>query len=227
MAGSIPPLRPGSICPVPASDSPLAIHAKPVAGKAASEAVGSIPNSPSIRDRLEALFGWKTQVTKETSFVGRFLQNGKSSITPPFTQSPSSSEFLDHGGSPHDKLAFGRAATPSSEPKKQLDIVKMLEKNDRGVNRARGADSRGARSWKLLAQTSISVEFERSVAELSKQRTQQLAALQAGIAQLPPDLSAQYQGLLSDIVAFRNPAERNTMLTDLARDVATRVRPHE
>ena len=98
----------------------------------------------------------------------------------------------------------------------------MLEDNDNGGNRQQKPDSRGARSWKSLAQTSIGLEFEQQVAALSKQKTQQLIDLQAGIARLPSELSLQYQALLSDILAYRNPAERDAMLSELARGVAAR-----
>ena len=62
------------------------------------------------------------------------------------------------------------------------------------------------------------------MAVLAKQKTQQLIDLQAGIARLPPEISLQYQALLIEIVTYRNPVERDAMLTSLAHDVAARGR---
>ena len=127
-----------------------------------------------------------------------------------------------------DRTATSRfaqtAALTATKPAKPHGILKMLNQNQHGANIPEGTEAPGARSWKSLVQTSIGLEFERTVANLSRQKTHELTVLQAGIDRLPAEQSAHYQALLSDILAYGNPTERDTMLADLGRDVAARLK---
>lgn len=224
MAGLIPPLRPGSITPGPAKASPSVVDPAKATEQLVPDTRGDPGNPPSIRNRLQTLFGWATPSNKTLPVVGRFSQAEAVAEKPSSSTSLPSTRPRDHTERLGDQPERRQFTAPASELRRPLSILDMLEKNNNGTSRLQGTDSPSARSWKSLAQTSIGLEFERNVTELEKQKSQQLTALQAGIAQLPPDLSLRYQALLSDIVAYRTPAERDTMLTDLARDVAARLR---
>ena len=225
MAGLIPPLRPRGVSTGPAGGTPSIAQPSPTTDCVAPSAAADQASPPSIRNRLQTLFGWRASSTKEVPSAAQFSQ-ADSRVTKVLVDHTATS--VPHRANP-DQLPNQpkrrQLASPAGSPHGQLGILKMLEKNNNGANSLQGTDSLGARSWRSLAQTSFGLEFDRNVTELAEQKSQQLAALQEGIAQLPPAISLQYQALLHDIVAFRNPTERNTMLADLARNVAARLHP--
>ena len=233
MAGTLPPLIPGTGVPVQSNDSNDSNDASQLRKATAITAPDKrteAPKRPSIRNRLQTLFGWKAASRDNQPIARRFSEGDALPGIPQRGQPTPSAVVSDNG-----ETSSGRSSQPQTitgtgkdvrpdERARPLGILKMLEENDCGANRVNEPDSRRARAWKTLAQTSIGLDFERQVAVLAKQKTQQLIELQAGIARLPPEISLQYQALLIDIVTYRNPAERDAMLMNLAHDVAARGR---
>lgn len=225
MAGSIPPLRPGSVSAGPAEAAPSTAQPLPTTARVAPNTAADQANPPSIRNRLQTLFGWRASSSKEGPSAAQFSQADSRSTEVLVGHTATSNPHRADADQLLNQLKRRHLASPASPQHGPLGILKMLEKNNSGANSLQGTDSLGARSWRSLAQTSFGLEFDRNVAELAKQKSQQLAALQEGIARLPSAISLQYQALLHDIVASRDPTERNTMLADLARDVTARLRP--
>lgn len=226
MAGSIPPLRPGSPHPASTEEPTADLRKRERARNDVVETTAAPARPLSIRSRLQVLFGWKVSSDRGLSNEKRFSHAGTvSGMRPPGAPGPLV-DAAENGRKLHDESKRLGSAGPASQ-RKHLGILKMLEDTDSGSHRPQAADTLSARSWKSLAQTSLGLEFEREVAALSQQKAAEMTALLEGIAQLPSDLASQYQALLGDILLFRNPAERETMLIDLARDVAARLRPQE
>ena len=222
MAGTLPPLSPCTGIPVQSNDSIDATHFRKAATITSSDERAFVQSRPSIRMRLQTLFGWKASSRDDQPIARHFSERD---ALPGIPQRVHATPFLipsDVGKASADRASQPTRVTGTGKHGRPLGILKMLEDNGQGTTRPSERDSRGARAWKTLAQTSIGLDFERQVAVFAKQKTQELIELQSGIASLPPEIALQYQALLSDIVAYRNQADRDAMLIDLARDVAVR-----
>ena len=114
-------------------------------------------------------------------------------------------------------------ALRAGDPARQTMLLKMLEANVRTVVAQRGAALLPATVWQSLAQTSVNVHFQGSVASMLKAKEAQLLRLQQDIQKLPPSLAAGYQTLLRDILASKGAAKRDALLGRMARQVAART----
>lgn len=114
-------------------------------------------------------------------------------------------------------------ALRAGDPARQTMLLKMLEANVRTVVAQRGAALLPATVWQSLAQTSVNVYFQGSVASMLKAKEAQLLRLQQDIQKLPPSLAAGYQTLLRDILASKGAAKRDALLGRMARQVAART----
>lgn len=243
MAGSIPPLRPGSR----SSQSPdeatsghkPGIQAPDRKAPGGSEAVSSRPeNETSIKSRLLTRLGLRKATAQGVTTASRF--------TAATGSPPAASQGLDPTDPGNEARAIEQAIrarldtlpdTPAqryrqalesslqaTDPQRQLGILKMLEENVTNASLLHVKESSSVRSWKALAQTSLGMNFERNVSDLSRKKEDEMNRLIDGIARLPTGLSEQYRALLSDILVFGKPIERETLLSDLARTVAAHLK---
>ena len=234
MAGSIPPLRPA----IPPTQSTA--ESASVTGAAHATPANGAP-APSIGNRLLMRLGLKTSAADEKPLASRFSQSQTHlSLSLPAPDGLSEAKPVGDVRAIEKSIRARLTSLPEAAAERyrqaldstlqtggsmrQLGILKMLEANVKNAGLRNADESPGAKSWRSLSQTSVGINFERSVADLSKMKTAELTALKTGIASLPTELSEQYQALLSDILAFGKPADRNSLLSALTQDVAARLK---
>ena len=118
---------------------------------------------------------------------------------------------------------LGHTLRTRDVPRQMLlyQMVKARQKNNEIYQRSIAPQ---AGLLQALTKTSVSVNFQGVVAEVSKKKEMQLLELRLGLLKMPTDLATRYQGLLREILARKDPERRDALIDRMARQVAERAK---
>lgn len=111
----------------------------------------------------------------------------------------------------------------AGDPARQTILLQMLEANVRTAVARHGVALSHPTIWQSFAKTSLNVNFQDSVASITRAKQEKLLQLQLDILKLPPALATGYRTLLREVLASADPAKRDALLTRMAKQVAVRA----